>query len=211
MPVLPILCLLGVHLEASAAAGCSNRLAMQRLTARQSAISMAYRPRRPSQPRRSESVRRVTHLDASASSPPLASLQASLQTPYQKVHEIGLARIYGRRRWYREQARTGISPAVRLGLRLAPPPPRATPPAAQTKGAADLAASSRALLAQLEEERAASDKLSAKLKQRSMKPTPPARPRYEPSESMKLQLQYEEEIERRLLAKLNAHTATLRN
>eukprot|EP00966_Prymnesium_polylepis_P101712 2355290-Prymnesium_polylepis.1 len=91
---------------------------------------MAYRPRKQTEstPKTAYATRpdelELPTTDAPDEDAPDA---LGLETPQQRVHEIGLARLHGRRRWYRELRSTGISPAVRLGLRLPPLPPPWTP------------------------------------------------------------------------------------
>lgn len=81
--------------------------------------TMAYRSRRqPSRPAPSATEMRLPQNSGQF----LKASIFQLETPLQRVHEIGLARLHGRRRWYKELAKTGVSPAVRLGLRLPPKP-----------------------------------------------------------------------------------------
>lgn len=176
---LRLLCLLGFRLPLGSgwiAPSCSPAQAptlpispLSPPSTRHPPPTMAYRPRRKIP--RSESLS-APAAPQTGGEEEARSNSFELTTPYQRVHEIGLARLYGRRRWYRELRRTGVSPAIRLGWRIPPKPekklqPTAPPPppiaASPTTPTAPFQGS-QALMLQLEEERVLSAANHARMK-----------------------------------------------
>ena len=162
---------------------------------------MAYRPRRQATLKSHGDKRLPTEPGrpkADAHAGPAAPWRG-LETPLEKVHEIGLARLYGRRRWYKELNKTGVSPAVRLGLRLPPPPPPVPP------------VMSPELRQQLEAEHLEAKQLEANLMSKiRVEAEPHPRERHLPrgrvySGALERQLALEREAEERLRARLALH------
>jgi hypothetical protein len=116
----------------------------------------------------------------------------------QRVHEIGLARLYGRRRWHKEKSRTGVSPAVRLGLHLPPPPSPPPPPPAIL---------SEEFRQQRDAERAAEVRFRARIELQRERPE--ALLGRNASSELELQLEAERQVTGRMRAKLAARVVAL--